>query len=212
MNIITKIEIGKRNKERANIYIDGEFSFSISLELVYKENLKANEHIDIEKLKNLAGEDNYIRCKNSAIKIVERSYKSQKEMKEKLILKGYDERTIERTLQFLKEYNLLNDENYAKMYVKDKVKREGTRKIKYTLIKKGIDDNLIEEELSKVLSEDIKEVALELAVKKYNILKKREDDKYKLSQKLYRFLMTKGYDFDLISEVVKEVFDTEVIN
>lgn len=212
MNIITKIEIGKRNKERANIYIDGEFSFSISLELVYKENLKANEHIDIEKLKNLAGEDNYIRCKNSAIKIVERSYKSQKEMKEKLILKGYDERTIERTLQFLKEYNLLNDENYAKMYVKDKVKREGTRKIKYTLIKKGIDDNLIEEELSKVLSEDIKEVALELAVKKYNILKKREDDKYRLSQKLYRFLMTKGYDFDLISEVVKEVFDTEVIN
>ena len=40
MNIITKIELGKRNKERVNIYIDNEYAFSISAELVYKENLK----------------------------------------------------------------------------------------------------------------------------------------------------------------------------
>lgn len=207
MNIITKIEIGKKNKERANIYINEEYAFSISLELVYKENLKLNENVDIERLKTLAKEDNYIRCKNSAIRIVERSYKSEKEMEDKLLLKGYDERTIERTLDFLKEYNFLNDENYARSYVKDKIKVEGKRKIKFTLIRKGIDDNLIEDELSKVLSEDLKEVALNLALKKYNTLKKRENDKYKLSQKLYRFLMSKGYDFDLISEVVKEVMN-----
>lgn len=207
MNIITKIEIGKKNKERANIYINEEYAFSISLELVYKEKLKINENVDIERLKTLSKEDNYIRCKNSAIRIVERSYKSEKEMEDKLLLKGYDERTIERTLDFLKEYNFLNDENYARSYVKDKIKVEGKRKIKFTLIRKGIDDNLIEDELSKVLSEDLKEVALNLALKKYNTLKKRENDKYKLSQKLYRFLMSKGYDFDLISEVVKEVMN-----
>lgn len=207
MNIITKIEIGKKNKERANIYINEEYAFSISLELVYKEKLKINENVDIERLKTLSKEDNYIRCKNSAIRIVERSYKSEKEMEDKLLLKGYDERTIERTLDFLKEYNFLNDENYARSYVKDKIKVEGKRKIKFTLIRKGVDDNLIEDELSKVLSEDLKEVALNLALKKYNTLKKRENDKYKLSQKLYRFLMSKGYDFDLISEVVKEVMN-----
>lgn len=207
MNIITKIEIGKKNKERVNIYIDEEYAFSIGLELVYKENLKVNENVDIEKLRALAKEDNYIRCKNSAIRIIERSYKSEKEMKDKLLLKGYDEITIERTLDFLKEYNFLNDENYARIYVKDKIKAEGKRKIKYTLIRKGIDDNLIEDELSKVLSDDLKEVALALALKKYNTLKKRENDKYKLSQKLYRFLVSKGYDFDLISQVVKEVIN-----
>lgn len=207
MNIITKIEIGKKNKERVNIYIDEEYAFSISLELVYKENLKVNENVDIERLGTLAKEDNYIRCKNSSIRIIERSYKSEKEMKDKLLLKGYDERTIERTLDFLKEYNFLNDENYARIYVKDKIKAEGKRKIKYTLIRKGIDDNLIEDELSKVLSDDLKEAALALALKKYNTLKKRENDKYKLSQKLYRFLASKGYDFDLISQVVKEVIN-----
>lgn len=205
MNKITKIETGKRNNERVNIYIDEEYSFSISLELVYKEGLKVNDQVNIEKLSNLASEDNYLRCKNAAIKIIERSYKTEKEMKDKLILKGYDEKSIERTLKFLREYNLINDENYTRMFVKDKVNSEGKRKIKYTLIKKGIDSNVVENELSKILSENLKEIALELALRKYNVLKKRETDKYKLSQKLYRFLVTKGYDFDLISEVVKEV-------
>ena len=36
-------------------------------------------------------------------------------------------------------------------------------------------------------------------------IKKREDDKYKLSQKLFRFLATKGYDFECCSEIVKKV-------
>ena len=46
MNIITKIELGKRNKERVNIYIDNEYAFSISAELVYKENLKVKDKIN----------------------------------------------------------------------------------------------------------------------------------------------------------------------
>ena len=44
----------------------------------------------------------------------------------------------------MKEYNLLNDNSYATMYVKDKSKIAGKRKIKYTLLQKGIDENIIE--------------------------------------------------------------------
>ena len=45
MNIITKIEVQKRNKDRSNIYIDNEYAFSLSNELVYKEGLKTDEKI-----------------------------------------------------------------------------------------------------------------------------------------------------------------------
>ena len=40
---ITKIEIQKRNKERVNLFLDDEYAFSLSTELVYKEGLKTNE-------------------------------------------------------------------------------------------------------------------------------------------------------------------------
>ena len=132
MNIITKMEISKRNKERINIYIDEEYAFSISAELVYKENLKVKDKVDVQLLKKLSYEDNYIKCKNTALKIIERTYKSEKELAERLELKGYDSHIIKRTINFMKEYNLLNDNSYATMYVKDKSKIAGKRKIKYT--------------------------------------------------------------------------------
>lgn len=37
MNIITKMEISKRNKERINIYIDEEYAFSISAGLCIRK-------------------------------------------------------------------------------------------------------------------------------------------------------------------------------
>lgn len=209
MNIITKIEVGKRNKERVNIYIDNEYAFSISAELVYKENIKVKDEINVERLKKLADEDNYIKCKNSALKIIERTYKSEKELRDKLVLKGYDDHIIKRTINFLREYNLLNDTNYAKMYVKDRSRNQGKNKIKYTLIQKGIDENIIEEELNKIDKDEIKEVAYEMALKKYRVLSKRENDNYKLTQKLYRFLMGKGYDYDLIKDVIKSIVKSE---
>ena len=209
MNIITKIEVGKRNKERVNIYIDNEYAFSISAELVYKENIKVKDEINVERLKKLADEDNYIKCKNSALKIIERTYKSEKELRDKLVLKGYDDHIIKQTINFLREYNLLNDTNYAKMYVKDRSRNQGKNKIKYTLIQNGIDENIIEEELNKIDKDEIKEVAYEMALKKYRVLSKRENDNYKLTQKLYRFLMGKGYDYDLIKDVVKSIVKSE---
>ncbi|MGG7144597.1 recombination regulator RecX [Clostridium nigeriense] len=205
MNIITKIELQKRNKDRVNIYIDNDYAFSLSCELVYKEGLKVNEKVDIEKIKDIASKDNYLKCKNTALRIVEKAYKSEKELKDKLILKGYDNESIDKTMNFLKEYNFLSDNNYAKMYVKDKSRIQGKKKIKFDLIKKGIKDNIIEEEISSIEKEDEREGAYNLAIKKYNTIAKRENDKFKLSQKLYRFLLSKGYDYDTVSYVVKKI-------
>jgi recX family len=205
MNVITKIEVQKRNKDRSNVYIDNDYAFSLSNELVYKEGLKLNEKIDIERINAIAKEDNYIKCKTTALRIVEKSYKSEKELVDKLILKGYDNESINKTMDVLKEYNFINDENYVKMYVKDKLKQVGKKKIKYDLAKKGISDKIIDEEIYNIDSEYEKNTAYNLAIKKYNTIAKREADRFKLSQKLYRFLLSKGYSYDIVSSVVKEI-------
>ena len=44
--------------------------------------------IDSEKLKILAEQESLIRCKNSALRIIERSYKTEKEVRDKLSTKG----------------------------------------------------------------------------------------------------------------------------
>ncbi|NLL31030.1 MAG: recombination regulator RecX [Clostridiales bacterium] len=205
MNIITKIEEQKRNKDRVNIYIDDEYAFSLSREVLIKEGIKLKEKVDIEKIKKAAKEDNYMKCKSAALRIIERTHKTEKEIRERLLKREYDIETINRTISFLKEYNLLNDENYAKMYIKDKSKSQGKKKIKYDLLRKGLDDNLIEKEIAKIDSDEEEDIAYNLANKKYNILRKRENDNYKLSQKLYRFILSKGYSYDIASKVIKKL-------
>lgn len=205
MNKITNIEDQKRNKERVNIYVDNDYAFSLSKEVLIKEKIKINDIIDMEKLQKVSKEDNFMKCKNAALRIIERTLKTEKEIREKLVLKEYDEESINRSIDFLKEYNFLNDESYARMYVRDKSKGQGKNKIKYSLIRKGLDEEMIIEELSKIDSEEEENIAYEMALKKYNTIQKRESDDYKLSQKLYRFLISKGYGYDVASRVIKKI-------
>ena len=206
---ITKIEIQKKNKERVNLFLDGEYAFSISAELVYKEGLKTNNEIDSEKLKVLAEREGLIKCKNSALRIIEKSYKTEKEVRDKLILKGYDENSINKSIEFLKEYNFINDSNYTKAFINDKLKSQGSQKIKYTLIQKGISIDSIDEELSNLNKENEKSIAINIAKKKLDIIKKKESDNYKISGKLYRYLISKGYEYDITKEVVKEIMSLD---
>lgn len=209
MAVITKIEIQKRNKERVNIYLDGEYAFSISAELVYKENLKVKDVVDTDKLKAVADKEAYIRCKNSALKIIERSYKTEKEVVEKLQMKGYEERHIKASIQFLKEYKFLNDDYYAEAFIRDKMNSKGSVRIKQDLIKKGIPRDVIEEKLGAIDKSNEKDIAKELAEKKLRVIKKSEHDTYKISGKLYRFLISKGYTYDIVKEVVKDVMSID---
>jgi len=209
LNIITKIEEQKKNKDRVNIYIDDEYAFSLSKEVLIKEGLKLKEKVDIDRIKKAAKEDDYLKCKSAALKIIDRSYKTEKEIWGKLLKKDFDIETINRIISFLKEYNFLSDIDYAKMYIKDKSKSQGKNKIKYNLLKKGLNDTLIEQEISKINSEEEEETAYYLANKKYNILIKREKDNYKLSQKLYRFLVTRGYSYEIASKVIKKLLNQD---
>lgn len=207
---ITKIEVQKKNKERVNLFLDEEYAFSLSIELVYKEGLKKNDEVDSKKLEDLAEKESAIRCKSSALRIIEKSCKTEKEVIEKLKSKGYGDNAINKSIEFLKEYNFINDLNYTKTFIKDKLNSVGSEKIKYTLLQKGISKELIEDHLSNTNKENEKNVAFNLAKKKVDLLRKKENDNYKISGKLYRYLISKGYEYDITSEVVKEVISLDV--
>ena len=189
---ITKIEVQKKNKERVNLFLDEEYAFSLSMELVYKEGLKKNQEIDAKRLELLAEEESIIRCKNSALKTIERSFKTEKEVIEKLKEKGYGDNAINKSIEFLKEYNFINDINYTNAYIKDKLNSFGSQKIKYTLIQKGISKEIVEESLAGSNKDNEIKTAFNLARKKLDIIRKRENDNYKISGKLYRYLFSKG--------------------
>ncbi|KYH35581.1 regulatory protein RecX [Clostridium tepidiprofundi DSM 19306] len=204
-NIITKVEIQKKNKDRVNIFVDDEFAFACSAELVYKYSLFKNKHIDFEYISDVINEDNYIKAKNRALRILEKCIKTEKEVKERLIKLGYSDDTAERVLKFLKEYDFINDKKYAKMFIKEKILKEGRNKIRFELLKKGVPEEIIQNEIDLIECEEEKNSAFELAEKRYKVLKKLETNDSKIYKKLFNYLVRRGYEYNDIKNILKDI-------
>lgn len=204
---ITSIEQQKRNKDRVNVYIDNEYSFACSKELVYTYKLEKGVKFNCELMNNVIQQDNYLKSKNSALKYIERSYKCEKEVRDKLLKLGYDESTINRAIDFLKEYKFIDDITYVKVYVKQKKLIQGKNKIRYSLNKKGFCKELIEEELIEQYDEEFeKKAALKLCRDKLLILSKTNVNSIDIRKKIYNYLHANGFNYDTINYVLDENF------
>lgn len=204
-NKVTKIEIQKRNKKRVNLYINDEYAMAFSTEIAFKHNLKVGQEIDYEELKIIAEEDNYIKCKSDALRFIEKSYKTEKQVYNKLIAKGYDNATIEKVIDFLIEYKFIDDCRFVELYIEERLEREGRKKIKYSLMKKGISESNIDEKLNYIDRDTERDALNKIAEKKYKSILKSEEDKKKIYNKLGRFLMSKGYLWEDVKCVLNKL-------
>lgn len=204
-SIITKIEMQKKNKDRVNIYMDNEFAFACDAGLVYTHNITRGECIEKENLEGIVNEDNYIKAKNCALHFLESSFKSAKQVVDKLTLKDFDVKTIDRVMLFLKEYDFIDDKRFVELFIKEKVRSSGKNKIKFTLLKKGLPEELIKEGLNTITIEQQSQVALKLGEKKIAVLFKSEKDTRKLYKKTADYLVRNGFDFEIVNEVLNLV-------
>lgn len=204
-NIVTEIKTQNRNKTRVNVYINDEFSFSCSKEIIYKYGIDKGKHIDLNYIKDIIQEDNYIKCKSSALKIIERNYKTEKQINDKLVKKGYNFETVERTLKFLKEYKFVDDNKFVRLYIEEKVSNHGKNKIKYDLIRKGIKKEIIKKFLDSLDKNKYEENAVKLAQKKYDIIVRSENSMQKVYLKLGSYLVRNGYDTELTKNILRKI-------
>lgn len=206
MAIITKIEAQKRSKDRVNIYVDEEYFMAVYAELVYTHSLKKGMEIDKNSLESLLHDEMYMKAKNKALSILSKSDQSEKKLREKL-LNDYDENIIEEVIEFLKGYKLINDNLLAEKIVHDNMNlsKFGKNKIKQNLYNKGIAASDIQDAISQIDPDEEYENAKYLAEKRLKRLK--GEDKNKINQKIYQHLAYKGFSYDIIKRVLRELLN-----
>lgn len=200
---ITKIK-SQNNKDRVNIYLDGQFAFGLSLEIAYKYNLKENMEIDESYIENVLKSEEQNRANDYALKFLSNRWRTEKEIVDKMIKKGFDEEVINETLAYLKKYNFIDDRRFAEIYTEEKVrlKKLGSYRIKHELQNKGVDESIASEIVEKY-SDNEYERAMELATKKIKSYK--NDDKNAIYRKLGGYLQRRGYSFECVSKVLREL-------
>lgn len=191
MPIITSITAQVKNSERCNVFVDGEFLFSASLEVVMRNALKVGKEISVSELKAVIIENDKAKALEKAISYISKTLKTKRQVKEYLLKKGYSEDVAYYCIDKLKEYNLIDDANFAKRYVECNSKTQGKRLYEYRLMMKGVKKEDIEKGVAQ-LDVDGKANAKYVADK---YLKNKEITKENLS-KTYRYLMGKGFSYE----------------
>jgi regulatory protein len=124
----------------------------------------------------------------------------QWEMTEKMRRWEVDESAQARIIQRLTKERYVDDERYARAFVKDKVRynKWGRRKVEQALWQKHIDEDIRQRVLDEVDDEEYLAVLRPLLKQKRKSIKANSD--YELNQKLMRFAVGRGFTFDIIRQ------------
>jgi len=206
LNKITKIEVQKKRKTRISIFLDGEFAFGLDQDILLKFGLSKGvelSEIDIEKI--LIAEEKK-QAKDRALKFLGYRDRSEKEIIDKLQLIGYDKSIIEWVISELKRMQLIDDSRFALSFAKTKMlaKPMGEYLLRRELKRKGIQEHHINAAIENIFEEsDPVSIAIPLAQKQ--ILKYKNVDELKRKKRLTDFLLRRGFNWDVITEVIEEL-------
>lgn len=216
MPTITKISVQKRANDRYNIYLDGKYSFPVSEKVLFSYELKEGLDLDQAKIDEIIQDENYEKIYNKVLNFLSYRVRSTKEVKTRLseyLYKSGIEKDLgvvfeEKILENLENLGLLDDEKFVEQYIENAKTLKsppGQQKIREFLMKKGVDREAIESSLESYSTDDERLGAEKAFEKKLRSIKGNID--YKTKQKIYQFLLRKGYSPDVVSSVVDSKFE-----
>lgn len=124
----------------------------------------------------------------------------EQEMRDKMKRWGVDIEAQNRVIERLTNERYIDNERYARAFVKDKVRynKWGRRKIQQALWMKRIDEDIQQRVLDEIDDEEYLKVLVPLLKQKRKSIKAAND--YELNQKLVRFALGRGFDYGIIRQ------------
>lgn len=147
--------------------------------------------------------DPYIRAKNYTLFLLKFRYRSCREIEDRLKKKNFSSEVIEKTVNALSCAGLINDLSFAKAWVASRLeyRPRSKRLLKYELLKKGVEKEIIETVLCGIGEEKEYDIARNIAEKR---AQKLRGDK-RAREKLYAYLVRRGFDTAVAVKIVKEL-------
>ena len=124
----------------------------------------------------------------------------EQEMRYKMKRWAIEPDTQDRVIARLIKERYIDNERYARAFVKDKIRynKWGRRKVMQALWMKRIDDDILHQVLDEIDDKEYIDVLIPLLKQKRKAIKAKSD--YELNQKLVRFALGRGFDFSIIRQ------------
>lgn len=199
---ITALKVQKRNPNRINVYLDGEYVFAVAR--IVGAWLQIGQELGEDKIATLREQDTREVAYQRALKFLNYRPRSESEIRRKLGELGFDEPIIVETLDRLREAALISDDRFARDWVENRssFRPRSRRVMAMELRQKGVADDAIQKALDETVEED--KLAYQAAIQKARRWQGLEWPEFR--ERLGAYLMRRGFSYGTISGLVHQVW------
>ena len=199
---LTAMKVQKRNPQRVNIYLDGEYAFGLAR--ITAAWLHIGQELSDEKIDQLRAQDSHEAAYQKALHFLEFRPRSSAEVRKNLEKHGYEPEVIAQVVERLERSNLVNDEQFAQTWVdnRSEFRPRGRRALSMELRQKGLDDEAIASALAELDEEELAYRAAQKQARKLQGLPKPD-----FRRKLGAFLARRGFGYGIIEPVLERTWN-----
>jgi len=199
---ITAIE-KQRRRRRANVYLDGRFTFSLSLGLLTEAGLHEGDALTPQQVDSLRQADVRHQAHEAALRLLAYRPRSEAEIRQRLARRGLPPQVVQETIARLRDQGLLSDAAFARFWVetRDQTSPRGRRLLWQELAAKGIEREIVRQAIAPVAEED---AALRAAQKKARHLQGQDYPVFR--RRLGDFLLRRGFPYPTVRTIVERLW------
>lgn len=202
---VTSIQPQKKRKDRFSVFLDGEFAFGLSNDVLLSSGIATGDTLSEEKIKEILDGENRVRAKQKAFRLLAVRAQSRDELRRRLFRDHYSDEIVAWVISELERLGLVDDRAFALMFARSRMitRPEGRFLLERELRQKGINDSDIEFAVDSVFEEyDEGAIAWELAAKRKPQVKHVDEQKAKL--RVRDFLFRRGFPPELIHRILSQ--------
>jgi regulatory protein len=199
---ITALRFQKRNRNRVNIYLDGQFAFGLAA--IEAARLRVGQTLGDDDIARLQKQDEVERAYERALNFLSYRPRSEAEVRRNLRRKNVEDEVIEVVVERLTRAGMLDDREFARYWVENRLQfnPRGARALSHELWEKGVPASIIADTLAGFDEQAAARKAAEAGASRLSHL-----DAGRFRRRLGAYLARRGFSYAVIKPLVGEMLE-----
>jgi len=203
MAVITRLVASKGRPKKVKVYLDGKYAFSLEAAVALQARLRIDQELNQPKIDRLEHENGLKKTLAAANHLLSFRPRSEKEIRQKLLQKGFDTAIVTESVNYLKEHGLLDDAAFARYWAENRASfsPRSRRMVQLELRQKGVSADLAEETAEGL---DDEAGAYQAGSKRASRMDVSDYEEFR--RRLGEYLRRRGYGYDVINRSIKRLW------
>jgi regulatory protein len=201
LQTITALRLQKRNRQRVNVYLDGQYAFA--LQAVLAAPLRVGQNLTSEEIDRLKSCDAAEIAYDRALHFLSYRPRSRAEIANYLRRRKAQPHTVDTVIGRLEHAGLVDDSAFAQYWVENResFRPRGARALRHELFQKGVSASVIAQAV-----EEIDETGGAYRAAQRRARRLRHLDYQVFRRRLGGFLQRRGFGYDVVRETVDRLW------